>query len=380
MARVGGRSKVVAFSMEDGSEKDLSPESWPYAARVQWLPDMTALLVIAGDGPPLAQVWLVNYPDGRARRVTNDLGTYRALGLTNEGKTLTTVQAQGLLNLWVVPEGNAAKSIRLPTGNIGFYSSAGNNLAWTPDGRIVFVSTESGNADIWVTDKDGNNRKQLTSNGAQNFSPVISPDGRLIVFSSWRDSKKNLWRMNLDGSNPVRLTSGLSDSYPSFSSDSRWIIYTTQDGPKPVTWKVSIDGGTPVQVSDHVATMAAVSPDGRFIAYAYPESQDPFAPPNRLSMIPFEGGPAIRTFEFTGSGTVQSVLQWAQDGKSIFYSINANNVTNIWSQSVDGGPPKQVTNFSDLLMTSFAWSQDGKQLVCTRGSLVRDAILVTDSK
>src|SRR5689334_14057615 len=183
VARVGGRSKVVGFSAADGSEKDLSPESWPFAARVQWLPDMTALLVIAGDGAPVAQVWILNYPDGRARRVTNDLGTYRALGVTNEGKTLTTVQAQGLLNLWVVPEGNAAKSIRLPTGNIGFYSTAGNNLAWAPDGRIVFVSTESGNADIWVTDTTGSNRKQLTSNGAQNFSPVISPDGRFIVFS-----------------------------------------------------------------------------------------------------------------------------------------------------------------------------------------------------
>jgi Tol biopolymer transport system component len=244
----------------------------------------------------------------------------------------------------------------------------------------VFVSTEGGNADIWVTAPDGSNRKQLTSNRAQNFSPVISANGRYIVFSSWRDGKKNLWRMNIDGSNLLRLTSGLSDSYPSFSPDGRWVVYTTQDGPKPITWKVSIDGGTPVQISDHVATMAAVSPDGRFIAYAYPESQDPFAPPNRLAVIPFEGGPAIKTFEIRGSGTVATVLQWAQDSNSILYSINANNVTNIWSQSLDGAQPKQVTNFTDLLMTSFAWSHDGKQLACTRGSLLRDAILITDLK
>ena len=126
--------------------------------------------------------------------------------------------------------------------------------------------------------------------------------------------------------------------------------------------------------------MAAVSPDGRFIAYIYPNSQDPFAPPNRLALIPFDGGPVIKTFEFTGSGTVAPILQWAQDGKSILYTVNANNVSNIWSQPVAGGPPKQVTNFNDLLMTSFAWSGDGKQLACTRGSLVRDAILVTDLK
>jgi Tol biopolymer transport system component len=96
--------------------------------------------------------------------------------------------------------------------------------------------------------------------------------------------------------------------------------------------------------------------------------------------MPFEGGSVLKTFEFASSGTVASILQWSQDSKSIFYTVSANNVTNIWSQSVDGGPARQATNFEDLFMTSFAWSRDGKQLACTRGSLVRDAILVTDLK
>jgi eukaryotic-like serine/threonine-protein kinase len=380
VATVGGRSKVVGFSADDGSAKSLSTESWPFCARVQWLPDMTGLLVIAGESAASAQVWFMNYPDGRVRRVTNDLGTYRALGLTEDGKKLATVQAQGLVNLWFVPEGNAAKATRLPTGNISFYSSSGNNLSWAPDGRIVFVSNEGGSAGIWIADPDGGNRKQLTANGANNFSPVVSADGRYIVFVSWREGRRNLWRMNLDGGNPVRLTSGLADAFPSLSPDSRWVVYTTLDGVKPTLWKVSIDGGTPVQVLDQVVTMASVSPDGRFIAYAYPESHDPFAPPNRLAVIPFDGGPATKTFEFAGSGTVAAIMQWAQDGKSIFYTVSANNVTNIWSQPLDGGQPKQVTNFNDLFMTSFAWTRDGKQLACTRGALVRDAILVTDLK
>jgi serine/threonine protein kinase/Tol biopolymer transport system component len=377
---VGGSSRVFGFSVADGSEKSLSSESWPYAGRVQWLPDMTGLLVIAGESPASSQVWMMNYSDGRIRRVTNDLGAYRAIGLTQNAKTFTTVQAEGLVNLWVLPEGNAAKAIRLPTGNIAFYSSAGNNLSWTPDGRIVFVSNEGGNADIWVADPDGSNRKQLTSNGANNFAPVVSVDGRYIVFMWARDGRRNLWRMNLDGSNPVRLTSGLADCYPSLSPDSRWVVYTTFEGAKPQLWKLSIDGGTPVRITEHVATMAAVSLDGRFIAFTYPESQDPFAPPNRLAVIPFEGGPNIKLFEFNGSGTVAALTQWSVDSKSILYTVSANNVTNIWSQPLEGGPPKQITEFNDLFMTSFAWSRDGKQLACTRGSLVRDAILVTDLK
>jgi TolB protein len=244
----------------------------------------------------------------------------------------------------------------------------------------VFVSNEGGRADIWIADPDGGNRKQLTSNSAMNFAPVVTADGRYIVFVSWDDGKRSLWRMNFDGSNPMRLTAGLADSHPAVSPDSRWIVYTSLGGVKPTLWKVSIDGGTPVQVTDHVATTATISPDGRSIAYTYPDSRDPFAPPNRLAVIPFESGSDIKTFEVAASGTVLAVAQWANDGKSILYSVTQNNVTNIWSQSVDGGPPKQVTDFKDMLMTGFAWSRDGKQLACTRGALVRDAILITDLK
>ena len=379
---IGGRSKVVGFSVEDGKEKELSTESWVYSARVQWLPDMSGLLVIAGDNPITAMIWHVSYPDGRVRRVTNDLNSYRSIVLTQDGRKLATIQSQGLVNLWVVPDGDTTKEIRLPTGNVAsFFSLTSSNVAWTPDGRIVYVSNESGTADLWITDPDGNNRKQLTANKAVNVSPVVTADGRYIVFVLLQEGKKNIWRMNLDGSNPVQLTSGLADSFPALSPDSRWVIYTALDGAKPTLWRVSIDGGTPIRVTEHVATTSAVSPDGRSIAFTYPESSDPFAPPNRLAIIPFEGGTPSNTFTVPNSGTGLTVIHWwSPDGKSIFYTATTNNVTNIWSLPLDGGPPKQVTDFKDMLLTGFAWSRDGKQLACTRGALMRDAILVTDQK
>ena len=380
VALVGGRSKVVGFSVEDGSEKDLSPDAWPFSARVQWLPDMSGLLVIAGDNPGAAQLWIVSYPDGRVRRVTNDLNNYRAIGITQDGKMMTAVQSQGLVNLWVVPEGDAAKGVRLPTGNISFYASRGNNVSWTPDERLVFVSNEGGRADIWVSDKDGNNRKQLTANQAENFSPAVSADGRYIVFVTWKDGQGNLWRMNLDGSNPIRLTSGLWEGFPAISPDNRWVIYTSLQNGKPTLLKVSIDGGTPAQVTDHNATAATVSPDGKLIAYTYPESTDLSAPPNRIAIMPFEGGPVLEVLAMPSASTLFPMVQWSEDSKSVYYTVISNNVSNIWSQPIDGGKPKQVTDFKEMLITSFAWSQDGKQLVCSRGDLNRDAILITDLK
>jgi len=379
VALFGGRSKVVGFSVADGSERELSTESWQFTGRVHWLPDMSGVLVVAGDSPIAAMLWIISYPDGSLRRITNDLNSYRSITLTDDGKKLVSVQSQGLVNLWVVPGGDASKAIRLPTGNvINFFSSTGSNVAWAPDGRIVYVSNESGTAGIWITDQDGSNRKQLTANSAANVSPVVTPDGRYVVFGLWQDGKRNLWRMNLDGSNPIKLTSGLGDSFPTLTPDSRWVIYTSYEAPKPTLWKVSIDGGAPVQITDHVTAVATISPDGKSIAYTYPESADPFAPANRIAVIPIDGGPITHTFQINASGTVATVIQWTPDGKSILYSVNSNNVSNIWSQPLDGGAPKQVTDFKDLLITAFSWSRDGKQLVCTRGSLLRDAVLITD--
>ena len=48
------------------------------------------------------------------------------------------------------------------------------------------------------------------------------------------------------------------------------------------------------------------------------------------------------------------------------------------AQPLAGGNPKQITNFRDGLMTGFAWSYDNKMLAAIRGSLLRDAVLITD--
>jgi Tol biopolymer transport system component len=377
---VGGVSKVVLFSTEDGSEHRLTDQTWVYAARARWLPDMSGVLVVAGEAQREAQLWFVSYPEGKARRVTNDLNTYRAIGLTSDGKKFITVQAEGLVNLYVAPNGEADKATRLSTGAVGFYSTAGNNISWLPDGRLVFTSIESGGQDIWLMNSDGSNRKQLTANGAQNVNPVASPDGRYVVYTSIRGGAKNIWRSNIDGSNSFQLSKGTADAYPTISPDGKWVIFTSMAGPKPAIWKMSIDGGTAQQITDHVAMAGRVSPDGKLIMFQFAASADPYAPPNKVGVMPFEGEGELKEYPLPASGTASVVTIWSQDGKSILFSVVSNNVSNIWSQPLDGSPAKQVTNFKDSLITGFAWSNDGKQLACMRGVLIRDAVLISDMK
>ena len=377
VGRTAGNSRVVAFSVADGKETDLIAEPWRFVGRVHWLPDMTGLLVIAGDTPGFTQVWLVGYPGGERRSITNDLNTYRSISLAADGTRFSTIQVSGLVNIWIAPDGDAEKAVQLQTGNVGFYSSSGNGLSWTANGALVFVSNESGNLDIWMMEQSGANRRQLTANMAQNMSPVVSRDSRFIVFGSNRGGTRNIWRMDVDGSNPRRLSNGVADGLPTLSADDKWAFYTAWGTGKPTLWKVSTAGGEPVQVMDRVAVGPAVSPDGKLLAYLYPESGDPLAPPNRIAVMPTDGGEPINVFPFQSSGTIAPVAQWSPDGKSILYQVSINNVTNLWSQPLSGGPPQQVTHFKDSLMTGYAWSRDGKTLACTRGLLLRDAVLIS---
>ncbi len=76
--------------------------------------------------------------------------------------------------------------------------------AWSPDGTsIAFSSERDGDWEIFVMDADGYDRVRLTENGA---GPVWSPDGALIAFSSERDGDWEIFVMNADGTDQVQLT------------------------------------------------------------------------------------------------------------------------------------------------------------------------------
>lgn len=90
--------------------------------------------------------------------------------------------------------------------------------SFSPDGtKIAFISTATGEAQIYVADADGSNVKQLTT-GSTNAQPMWAPDGRRILFSSNRASKNGnefeLYVMNSDGSDQRMLAITLPAAPP----------------------------------------------------------------------------------------------------------------------------------------------------------------------
>ncbi len=86
--------------------------------------------------------------------------------------------------------------------------------------------------EIWVADADGSNARQVTNNGAANFAPFFTPDGKRIIFASNHEDKRGrkfeTYLINVDGSGLERVTYGNQfDSFPMFSPDGKRIAWAS---------------------------------------------------------------------------------------------------------------------------------------------------------
>ncbi|MGI9165856.1 MAG: hypothetical protein ACR2G5_05645 [Pyrinomonadaceae bacterium] len=374
---------VALVTVADGKLKPFTSRRWLYVGNVTWFSDGSGVVLVAREqvlGAP--QIWQVSYPQGEARRITNDLNSYDFYSLTQTANSsaLISVQSDPVCNIWVAPEGDASRARALTSGKIVQQGHYG--LSWTPDRRIVYDSNVNGNASIWIMNADGSEPKPLTDSSADDFAPELPADGRFIGFTSSRTTLYQVWRMDNDGGNSRQLTRGIGGA-PTFSisPDGRWVVYHPFDGG---IWKVSSEGGDAIElIAKGSLRYPQVSPDGKLLAYFFNDEQTKRP---KMAVVTFEGVAPVRTFDLpVSSGTslyesgftlLYRGFHWSPDGRALVYVNTLAGVSNLWSQPLDGGAAKQITNFKSDLILNFAYSRDGHQLAVARGSQSRDAVLI----
>jgi len=362
---------VVGVSVADGSQVALTPKRWNSVGQPVWLADGSGVLVTAsenGTGP--AQVWHVSLKTGEATRVTHDLNDYHDLSLTADSGRLAAVQFNSVSSIWVAPEGDVSRAKQIAS-EVGW----ANEIAWTPDGHIVYSSNAGGSGDIWIVGADGSNPKQLTTGAHASHGLTVSPDGRYIYFAADHEGRFNLWRMNSDGQELKQLTFGDGELYPHCTPDGAWIVYQRREI-EPKLWRVPASGGEPMQLTETRAVRPAVSPDGQMIAYHY---LDPDLEGSRwgIGIVSSAGGQRLKRFDFPPTvARFQRFVRWSPDGQSIAFANTPNGLSDIWLQPLDGGPPKQLTNFKAEQIRTFDWSHDGRSLAVVRGSETSDVVLI----
>ena len=369
---------LIEIRLDDPKEKQLGSKNWPSMGEIAWVPDSSGLVFTASDsdssGPDSQQVWNVRYPEGEARRITNE-NNYRGVSVTSDSKRLVTLQTASTCNLWVANNSDWNQPTQVTTGS---RLDGRNGVAFMTDGQVVYSASAGGNMDLWVMNADGSNQRQLTTNSRNNSQPVLTRDGRYVVFSSDRSGTSNIWRVDQDGTNPRQLTSGSGELNPHCTPDAKWVVYTLLGAGKPTVWRVSIDGGAPEKIIDGYATDPVVSPDGKSIACSYREQPNART---KIGLFSISGGAPIRTFELGAMrilDSADSALRWTADGRALTYVLTSGDVSNLWLQPVSGEPAKQLTSFRSNRIFSFDWSTDGQELILSRGTVTSDVVLISN--
>lgn len=233
--------------------------------------------------------------------------------------------------------------------------------SFSPDSRsVVYVSEQSGNADLWSKTISEGKTVQLTDNTAEDTQPAWSPDGRLIAFVSSRSHGEKLdqsvflgyslggdiWIVPAFGGEARPVSDGGFN--PSWSADSTMLAYdSSADGPRRI-WTSSSDGSDPHRLTDDSSDLAAHtrpawSPDGRWIAYERQEGSQSSA--SNLHLTTADGGGSVA---ITNDDARDFSPAWAGPA-SIVFSSDRGGAINLWQIDIDpetGQPdsdPERIT-------------------------------------
>ena len=183
----------------------------------------------------------------------------------------------------------------------------------SPDGTRIAAEIygEDGNTDLWIWRLDQGPLTRLTFDVAADYSPLWTPDGERVVFSSQRDGGGLFWKV-ADGTGEVErlLESPVGMRTWDWSADGR-LIFGRSPGDIGV---LDVEGERRVEMlfeSEFYESEPALSPDGRWLAYAPDESGQ-----QEIYVQPF---PNIDDGKWQVSTSGGVLPLWSPDGRRLYY-------------------------------------------------------------
>ncbi len=222
------------------------------------------------------------------------------------------------------------------------------------NGRIAFQSTRHGNWEIYTMNADGNDVLRLTTNAADDERPGWSPDGTKLVFGSRRGGNADIYVMNADGSGLTRLTTHAGEDYaPQWSADGTKIVFRSSRDGNPEIYVMNANGSNQTNLTHNPAddNGPVWSPLGNKIAFSSDRA----------------GNLNVYTMNVDGSGVTQLTddpssdfaAAYSPDGTRLaFRSNRAGNKPDIFVMNADGSGETNVTNHP-ANDRGPAWSPDG---------------------
>lgn len=184
----------------------------------------------------------------------------------------------------------------------------------------------------------------VNADASVNAAPSFSPDGSQVIFSStFGRSHSNLFLANLDGSNLRPLTSVRAiETEPKINpkTGSEIVFVSGRSGPAQI-YRMSIDGADPVRLTsgEGEAVNPCWHPSGQFVAFAWTRG---FAPGNyNIFVMDVATREVVQLTH--GAGRNENPT-WAPDGRHIVFSSNRSGSSQIWTMLANGKDLRQLTS------------------------------------
>ncbi len=340
-----GRDRVVFERLD----KDLQ-EAWAVHGlypQYAWMPDGQAL-VIWGEG----RIWRVDVASGRGTEVPftakveqtlNDAVRFpqkvhtpefavkmlRDVATSPDGKQVA-YGALGRIYVRPLPAGEPSPV----TGTDGFAFDP----SWSPDGRLLVYTTwtDASHGRVRVMNADGTGGRDVVTKPGHYTEASFSPDGKLIVF---RDAGTNSIRGRLygvepgtylvpaDGSAPPRLVHE-SGTQPMFDHTGKRLYLFDRRGEKFVLFSVGLgDASADLPSRDEIvhfqsenASQIVPSPDGQWVAFE--ERFRTYVAPFGRTGRPVDLGPSVSSYPTARvSRDAGNYLHWSGDSRRLFWSL-----------------------------------------------------------
>ena len=303
-------------------------------------------------------------------RVSFGVEQYLSVSASGDGRRLAATVANPSSHLWTVPiservaEESAANLLSLPTARATI-------PRFGPD-YLLYLSSKGGADGLWRF-KDGiASELWKASEGSVPAAPAISPDGRQICFSVLKQGRGRLYLMTEDGTHVRSLAESLDvRGTMSWSPDGKWIVVAAEVGEGGRLFKIPVDGGEPLRITDQPSSNPVWSPDGRFIAYFEPVG-GPLWPVKGVT--PDKQPFALPDLFVLGGGDRYRFLP---NGKGIVVLQGEFRRHDFWLLDLGSGRQRQLTNLRPgYSVKSFDISPDGKQILFDRVRENSDIVLI----
>lgn len=243
--------------------------------------------------------------------------------------------------------------------------------AISPDGKEIAFSWQG---DIWLVGINGGEARRLTVHPALDNSPIWTPDGKSIIFSSNRFGATNVFSMHRDGTGIKRLTfDGGSQIATSVSPDGKYVYGTTLSfAPRLNLYRVPIQGGNMTRLTMDTmesSTYARVSPDGSQIYYirgSYGTGgwQKPSVFSSAMPNVWVASNTVPLSNQHPLKRNLEAVLfpNLPKDGQ-LYTVSNRSGWPNVYASNADGSGAHRLTNLSDGTISALNVCANGKVAV-----------------